>query len=110
MLRKMLAYAGGLGVAGFAVAGSSLGEIAQNVNGPLDILRQIFSFAAAVLGVFFMCLAFMRFLRFRENPQESPLSVVVSYALLGLALVGLAFIHQLALFFAAAAGVSNVVS
>lgn len=96
--------------ASVALGADSLGQIAQNMNGPIDMARQVFSFVSIVVGIFFLFSAFLRYLRFRQNSQEAPISSVVVYFLVGIAFICIPLAHQISLLFAAHAGVANVVS
>ncbi len=83
----------------------SLGGLANAAMGPVSILRYLFNAASVMVGVFFFIASWQRYLKHRRNPQETPLSTVVVFFILAIALVTLPFLHQLTMLASAYAGV-----
>lgn len=75
---------------------SSLGDISRNLMGPLGVLSKMFMKISFGFGVFLVLLAWIRYLRHRRNPLQTPMSDVWFVFLLGLALIALPFISQFA--------------
>jgi len=86
----------------------TLGDVSENVLIPLSHFRRAFVTIAVLVGVFFIFSAFMRYLRYRENQQEVPISTVIVYLLVGLVMIGLAFVYQWAIMADANFGMSDV--
>lgn len=66
--------------------GASLGSISQATLGPLHFLRYMFNAASVLVGVFMVMTSVARFMRYRQNPQETSLSYVIVLFILGLSL------------------------
>lgn len=90
--------------------GDDLGTIAGNISGPIELARHLFSGGCFILGVGFLIASFFRYLRFRQNSQESPIGMVILLFLLGLGLMLLPFSHQLANYLAVNYGIGDVVT
>ena len=94
-LIKLSLIIGLLFVSRLVFADESLGGISENVLGPINILRHLFNIASIVLGIFLLLSAFNRYVRYRQNPQESPLSTVITWALLGVLLIVIPIAYHL---------------
>lgn len=79
----------------FASSGITLGGMANDAMGPIEILRHLFNAASVIVGASFLISAWFRYLRHRRNPQESPLGTVLVFAILGVALIAMPFLYQL---------------
>lgn len=91
----------------FAHSGITLGGMADDAMGPISILRHLFNAASVVVGLFFLMSAWLRYLRHRKNPMESPLGTVLVFAVLGLALIAMPFLYQLSHQAAVSSGAAN---
>lgn len=93
-----------------AFAAPSLGSVAQGLTGPLDIFRQAFAGIGAILGVFFLFTAWIRWTRYRQNSQEQPISNVIAYALVGIAFLLLTLVYHFSHYEAIHTGMRDVAS
>ena len=85
-----------------------LGNVAGDLLGPLGLLRHLFNIASLILGVVMLISGFSRYLRYRKNPQESPLSTVLLWFFLGLVLIAIPLLHYAAIIAAQKTGTANV--
>lgn len=87
---------------------TSLGEAADNMLGPIDLVRRALASGAVIIGVWFIMNAFFRYQRFRQNPQESPLSSVFIYIILGVVFIVTPLVYHLSVTSAIHEGMSDV--
>ena len=87
----------------------SMGDVADNILQPVDMLQGVMHVASIVMGIYLVTAAFMRYLRFRQNPQESPISTVILWAIFGVLFILLPFVHNLTLLAAEHTGTSGIV-
>ena len=69
----------------FAV--TNISQVANNLTIPFLWAKSFLSAGSIALGVSFLVSGIFRFFRFRQNPQESPLSSVIILIILGIALL-----------------------
>ena len=105
----LLFLANPLAFANFGSKRESLGSISQNMLQPINWLRYAFNIASILLGVYMLLSAFTRYKRFRENPQESPLSTVIFWAFLGIVLIVIPILYMLSVQAARATGAGDLV-
>lgn len=86
-----------------------LGDLANNMLSPISILRHVFTAISFVLGVYMVTNAIMKYLRFRQNPQESPISTVIFMAILGALLIFIPFLHHITIWLAQKEGIGDVI-
>jgi len=77
------------GVTGF---GAMAGQIVQ---GPLTIVMNFMNDACYVAGVVLLLVGFNKYLRYRQNPQETPISTPIVYFILGVVVILLPFSYYL---------------
>lgn len=73
----------------------SIGEFAASLMEPVSILGKFISTGSILMGVMCIFAAFLRYLQYRVNPLAQPLGGVVVLFILGLAFLGLPFVHLL---------------
>ncbi len=93
-----------------AAAAENIGDVAGNITVPIVVARYFFSGGSYVLGAGFFIAAFFRYMRFRQNPQESPIGMVIVLLLIAIGLVVLPFSYQLSNYLAVEHGAGDVVS
>ncbi|MGD9108389.1 MAG: hypothetical protein PVI75_04380 [Gammaproteobacteria bacterium] len=77
-------------------AQTGLGSMAESmVQGPLTIIMQFIDDACYVAGIILILVGFNKYLRYRQNPQETPISTPIVYFLLGVAIILLPFVYYL---------------
>lgn len=74
---------------------ASLGSMSQGILNPLDLFKKALSGIAVVMGVFFLFSAWIRYMRYRRNPQEVPISTVIVYVIIGIAFLVLTLSYRL---------------
>lgn len=87
-----------------------LGEVADNIRGPFEMARYFFNAGSYVLGIGFLIGSFFRFLKFRYNPQEAPLSSVIMLFLVGIAFILVPLSYQLSHYLAIKGGMHDLLS
>lgn len=87
---QVFAYNGDDGTTGF---GKMAGQLVQ---GPMTILMSFMDDACYVAGVVLLLVAFNKYLRYRENPQETPISTPIVYLVLGIGIILLPLAYYLA--------------
>ncbi|OGT31432.1 MAG: hypothetical protein A3E87_03645 [Gammaproteobacteria bacterium RIFCSPHIGHO2_12_FULL_35_23] len=92
-----------------SASAQSLGGVAQDALGPIIFLRYALDAASFILGGLLLMSAFMRYLRHKQNPQESPLGTIIFWAILGIVLIAIPLLHYLAVMAATDTGAGNVV-
>ncbi|PIQ44106.1 MAG: hypothetical protein COV52_08460 [Gammaproteobacteria bacterium CG11_big_fil_rev_8_21_14_0_20_46_22] len=106
---KPLFFLGVLLISLKAQAAESLGQVADNFMVPLDFFRRSMTGMGVVLGIFFCFSAVLRFIRYRENPQEQPIGNAIAYLLVGLAFFVLTLSYHYAMMADATFGMRDVV-
>ena len=87
---QVFAYNGG------GTTTTGLGTIAhQMVEGPMTIIMGFMDDACYVAGAVLLLVGFTKFLRYRQNPQETPLSTPIVYAILGIGVILLPWAYYL---------------
>lgn len=89
--------------------GDGIGLVADSLLGPLSMLREVMNAASILTGIYLLASAFMRYLRHRKNPQESPLGTVIFWAVLGVVLIAIPLTYHYSTMFAKSTGVGDVV-
>jgi hypothetical protein len=75
---------------------TGLGSMAESmVQGPLTIIMNFINDACYVAGIIMILVGFNKYLRYRQNPQETPISTPIVYFLLGVAIILLPFVYYL---------------
>jgi len=87
----------------------SIGEVANNLERPISIIRHLFFIGAYILGAGFLVSAVFRYFRFRQNPQEAPFSSVIVLFLIGFALIIVPLTYRLSHRLAITEGMQNVI-
>lgn len=101
MLASFLVYLQGFAWADQVVASlpddnqDNLGGVAANMATPIGFVEKVFNGMSVVLGVYMLMSAAVRYKKYRENPQESPISFVIVWVILGIILIVLPFLHHL---------------
>ncbi len=79
-----------------SLAYDGIGSVAdQFANGPLVMVESFMIRACYVMGVVLLIIAFNKYFRYRRNPQETPISTPVLYALFGVIIILLPLAHVL---------------
>lgn len=77
-------------------AETGLGSVAESmVQGPLTIIMNFIDDACYVAGIIMLLVGFNKYLRYRQNPQETPISTPIVYVILGVAIILLPFVYYL---------------
>ena len=76
------------------VSDGSAGAVAAQMTQPLDVARQAFNAGSLVLGIGFVISGVFKYLRYRHNPHEAPISSVVILFLVGLAFLAFPFAYD----------------
>ena len=85
-----------LGCVGYAMADTpSIGQFASELMEPVSVLNKFISTGSILVGVMCLFAAFFRYLQYRVNPLAQPIGSVIVLFILGLALLGLPFVHIL---------------
>lgn len=92
-LRFFLLYLTGIGLV--MADTPSIGQFASQLMEPVSVLNRFFSTASLMVGIMCLFAAFFRYLQHRVNPLAQTLSSVIVLFILGLALIGLPFVHIL---------------
>lgn len=75
---------------------TGLGTMAEHmVQGPLTIIMNFIDDACYVAGIIMILVGFNKYLRYRQNPQETPISTPIVYFVLGVAIILLPFVYYL---------------
>lgn len=82
-------------VPSLALAEVGVGEVADNLLGPVYIVSGFIGSASIVIGICALFGSFLRFMQYRINPSASPLSSVIVLFLIGTVLVCLPLIYKL---------------
>lgn len=73
-----------------------LGAMAgQVIEGPMAILYQFMDDACYITGIVLIVIAFGKYMRHRDNPQEVPLSVPIIYLILAICIILLPLTYYL---------------
>jgi len=86
---QVLADNGDDGTTGF---GRMAGQL---VRGPMTVLMNFMDDACYVAGVILLLVCFNKYLRYRENPQETPISTPIVYLILGVGVILLPLAYYL---------------
>jgi len=89
---------------------AGIGLVAGNMLAPIDMLRQMMNAASIILGLYMLTAAITRYFRFRQNPQESPISTVIMWGILGIVLIVIPLLHHFAVVAAVQTGAGDVVT
>jgi hypothetical protein len=75
---------------------TGFGRMASHlVRGPMTVLMSFMDDACYVAGVILLLVAFNKYLRYRENPQETPISTPIVYLILGIGVILLPLAYYL---------------
>lgn len=75
---------------------ASFGKMAGDmVQGPLTLVMNFMDDACYIAGIVFLLVGFNKYLRYRDNPQETPISTPIVYFVLGAVVVLLPLIYYL---------------
>ena len=75
---------------------TGLGSMAESmVQGPLTIIMNFIDDACYIAGIIMILVGFNKYLRYRQNPQETPISTPIVYFLLGAAVILLPLVYYL---------------
>lgn len=85
-----------------------IGLMATSMLEPINMLRQLMNAASIIVGIYLLISAFTRYLRFRQNPQESPIGTVFFWAILGVILIAIPLAYHFAMMAAAHTGMNDV--
>jgi hypothetical protein len=96
--------------AAWADYSGGLGAVADNIRGPFEVARYFFNAGSYVLGIGFLIGGFFRFLKFRYNPQEAPLSSVIVLFLVGVTFILIPLTYQLSHYLAITGGMYDLLS
>lgn len=75
---------------------SGIGQIAENIMVPVNIVTQLASGASIAVGITFLFACLIRYFEYRRNPLAHPLGTVLTLLIIGLVLLGLPFVYRLA--------------
>jgi hypothetical protein len=73
----------------------SLGEVANNLVEPINLLSGFIGTASLIVGICCLFGAFLRYMQYRVNPLVSPLGTVFVLLIMGIVLLCLPFIYKL---------------
>jgi len=86
---SVFAYNGDDETTGFGTMASHM------VQGPMTILMHFIDDACYVAGIVLLLVGFSKFMRYRRNPQETPISTPIVYFILGVLVILLPFSYYL---------------
>ena len=73
---------------------ASYGNIAENLFGIEFTLQSIFQTTTMMLGIYLIFIGLLKIGRYRTNPIETTLGSVITFFIIGLALIALSFISM----------------
>lgn len=71
-----------------------IGDVADNISKALLGASKLWLTVASIIGIGFLCAAFFKLHEHRKNPQQTPISKVFTFLILGLLLVSMWFIVE----------------
>jgi hypothetical protein len=89
--------------------GVSLGQASANALRPVQLLREVFSAAAVLLGIYFIFSGVQRYMRHRRNKQEQPIGRVIMCFAVGFAFIGLTLAYRYSVTTAGEHGMGDLV-
>lgn len=91
-----------------APGSTGIGEVAANMTTPISAVRYAFNAACYILGAGFLVATLFRYSRFRQNPQEAPMSSIITLLIIALVLIILPLSYDLSHYWATNQGIDDV--
>lgn len=85
-----------------------LGSMATSLSAPINAVRYFFVAGSYIIGAGFLVATWFRYLRYRRNPQEAPMSSVLILLVIAIVLLILPYSYQATHHLSATQGMSDV--
>ncbi len=79
----------------FAAHSPGIGEIAENMLEPINIVSDFVGSASLIVGICALLAAFLKYMQHRVNPLVAPMSTIVVLVIIGIVLICLPFVYLL---------------